>query len=95
MPTINGVKTVVLYLEGWQKRMVKDVLGIDCDTYTVKLEDPTILRYAVVTSQDLKRMYFTDWQIREMKDEVGVACEFVELRKDIPIMMYAAPIKQT
>ena len=95
MPTINGVKTVVLYLEGWQKRLVKDVLGIDCDTYTVKLEDPTILRYAVVTSQDLKRMYFTDWQIREMKDEVGVACEFVELRKDIPIMMYAAPIKQT
>ena len=94
MPIINGVKTVVLYLEDWQKRMVKDVLGIDCDTYTVKLEEPMVLRYAVITSQDLKRMYFTDWQIREMKDVAGVACEFVELRKDIPKMMYAAPLKQ-
>jgi hypothetical protein len=92
MPIINGVKTVVLYLEGWQKRMVKDVLGIDCDTYTVKLVEPVVLRYAVVTSENLKRMYFTDWQIREMKDEAGVACEFVELRKDPIVPMYAAPM---
>ena len=95
MPIINGVRTIVLYLEDWQQRMVKDVLGIDCDTYAVRIEEPTVLRYAVITSQDLKRMYFTDWQIREMKDELGFACEYVELRKDPPVPMYASPIKQT
>jgi hypothetical protein len=92
MITDDGVKTVVLYLEDWQKRMVKNFLGVDCDTYTVKLEKPVQLRYAILTSDKLKRMYFTDWQIREMRDEAGVACEFVELHKDVAVAMYGVPI---
>jgi hypothetical protein len=27
-----GVKTLVIYLEDWQKRMIKDFLGVDCNT---------------------------------------------------------------
>jgi hypothetical protein len=79
----NGVKTVVLYLEDWQKRMVKDFLHIDCNTYEVPVGDPIGMMYGVPTSDELKRMYFTDWQIREMKDVAGVSCEFIELRKDV------------
>jgi hypothetical protein len=90
MPTKN-VKTVVLYLEDWQKRMVKDFLGIDCNTYKVEIADPVIFRYGVPTNEGLKRMYFTDWQIREMKDIAGASCEFIELHKDTVHTLYAAP----
>ena len=88
----NGVKTVVLYLEDWQMRMIKDFLGVDCDTYTVELGGhPGVLRYGLPVHEESKRMYFTDWQIREMKDEAGVSCEFVELHKDVIHTLYAAP----
>jgi hypothetical protein len=78
----NGVKTLVLYLTDWQKRMVKDFLGHVCDTYEVSIEDPTVLRYGIPTHVETKRMYFTDWQMREMRDEAGVVCEFIELTKE-------------
>lgn len=89
----NGVKTVVLYLEDWQKRMVKDFLGLDCDTYEVEIgKDPgAVLRYGIPTHEELKRMYFTDWQIREMRDIAGVSCEFVELIKDGIHLKYKVP----
>ena len=88
----NGVKTVVLYLEDWQKRMVKDFLGIDCNTYEVAIgNDPGQIRYGVPTHEELKRMYFTDWQIREMKDLAGVSCEFIELHKGAIHTLYSAP----
>ena len=87
----NGVKTVVLYLEDWQKRMVKDFLGVDCNTYEVPLSDPSVFKYGVPTSEKLKRMYFTDWQIREMKDEAGVSCEFIELHKGPGGIRYGVP----
>jgi hypothetical protein len=88
----NGVKTVVLYLEDWQVRMIKDFLGISCDTYTVDLsKGPVMFKYGVPVHEESKRMYFTDWQIREMKDEAGVSCEFVELHKDAIHTLYAAP----
>jgi hypothetical protein len=95
MPT-QGVKSVVLYLEDWQQRMIKDTLGIECNTYTVDVNVPgdPIVRYKVVTpSEDaaLKRMYFTDWQIRELRDLTGVHCEFIELHPDAIRMLYAAP----
>ena len=90
----NGVKTVVLYLEGWQKRMVKDFLGIDCDKYEVSLGgDPVLhMRYGLPTDEQLKRMYFTEWQIREMKDTAGFSCEFIELHKSAIGMLYMAPV---
>jgi hypothetical protein len=89
----NGVKTVVLYLEGWQKRMVKDFLGIDCNTYEVPVGSPPIAthKYGITTDEKLKRMYFTEWQIREMKDIAGHSCEFVELHKDAIHILYMAP----
>jgi len=89
----GGVKTLVLYLEDWQKRMVKDVLGVDCDTYEVQIGKATkpILRYGIPTDESLKRMYFTDWQIREMRDEAGVVCEFIELTKEAGVRYMAPP----
>ena len=91
MVEIKGVKTLVLYLEDWQKRMIKDFLGKVCDTYEVSIEDPAVWRYGVPTRKDTKRMYFTDWQIREMRDEAGVVCDFVELHKDIIHSLYEVP----
>ena len=85
----KGVKTLILYLEDWQKRMIKDFLGVDCDTYEVAIEDPVVLKYGIPTHGETKRMYFTDWQIREMRDEAGVVCEFVELHKGIGPFLYA------
>jgi len=90
----NGVKTLVLYLEDWQKRMVKDFLGKDCNTYDVEIGTPTspTHKYGIRTDETLKRMYFTDWQIREMRDETGVVCEFIELTKECGhYMRYGVP----
>jgi hypothetical protein len=92
----QGVKTVVLYLEDWQQRMIKDTLGLSCDTYTVDVNVPSgpIVRYKVVTPGEdaaLKRMYFSDWQIRELRDLTGVHCEFIELDPEAKRMLYAAP----
>lgn len=89
----NGVKTVVLYLEDWQKRMVKDFLGVECNTYEVEIGKSSSVthKYGIPTHEGSKRMYFTDWQIREMRDEVGVVCEFVELHKDNLHMLYMVP----
>lgn len=77
----KGVKTLVLYLEDWQKRMIKDVLGVECNPYEVSLEDPTVLRYGLLIHREPKRMYFTDWQLREMRDEAGKECEYIEISK--------------
>ena len=52
----KGVKTLVLYLEDWQKRMIKDVLGVECNPYEVSLEDPTVLRYGLLIHREPKRM---------------------------------------
>jgi hypothetical protein len=91
----NGVKTVVLYLEDWQKRMIKDFLGVDADTYEVPHEDPVVIKYGPITHKESKRMYFTDWQIREMRDESGVVCEFIELTKEVqPFLKYMVPTSQ-
>ena len=89
----NGVKTVVLYLEDWQKRMIKDFLGLDCDTYEVRIETPPVMKYGIPTREDLKRMYFSDWQIREMRDEAGVVCEFIELHKNDIGIRYMVPTR--
>jgi hypothetical protein len=91
---VNGVKTAVLYLEDWQKKMIKDFLKIDCDTYTVSLgggPNPVHTRYGILTDEKLKRMYLTDWQIRELKEEIGDMCDYIELHKDIVSALYMPP----
>ncbi len=92
----KGVKTLVLYLDDWQKRMVKDFLGVDCDTYEVEIGTPTgpVPKYGIPVHLESKRMYFTDWQIREMRDEAGVVCEFIELTKEAkPGFRYMPPTR--
>ena len=90
---INGKKHLVLYLEDWQIRMVKDVLGVDCHYWVVPVDDESGMRYGVRTPRNpaLKRMYFTEWQQREIKDNTGAACDFVELSKGV-VLKYGVPI---
>ena len=84
---VKGVKTLRLYLEDWQKNMIKHELNLPdvCDYYDVQIGTPSnpITKYGVPTDEKLKRMYFTDWQIREIKYETGEVCEYVELTKVI------------
>jgi len=84
---VDGVKTLRIYLEDWQKNMIKHELNLPhvCDFYDVQIGKPSmpITKYGVPTDDKLKRMYFTEWQIREIRDETGVVCEFVELTKEI------------
>ncbi len=94
---IKGKKYLVLYLTDWQKRMVKDFLGVDCNTYQIPIEKkpPIVPMYAVrfPTNPECKKMYLTDWQIREMKDEAGISCDFIELCKDVMHYLYGVPPK--
>ncbi len=96
MPVVNGVRKVVLYLTEWQKQMIKDFLGVDCKTYEVDVPavPHPIMKYAIPTSDQYKRMYFTGWQMREIKDEAGVDCTFVELHKDVIKALYMVPVKK-
>ena len=91
----KGKKFLVLYLTDWQKRMVKDFLNIECNTWRVPVNDPQ-LKYGIglPTNPKVKKMYLTDWQIREMKQETGVYCEFVELEKRIVKTLYGLPPEQ-
>jgi len=76
-------KVLVLYLTDWQKRMVKDFLGVDCNYWTVRLGNEPVVRYGVVIPKDpkVKKMYLTDWQKREIEEEAGESCNFIELKK--------------
>ncbi len=79
---IDGKKYVVLYLTGWQMRMVEDVLGLPhCRVWYVPVGNHPVIRY--MGPQDkgsgAKRMYLTEWQRREIKDEADEDCLYVEL----------------
>ena len=99
---IDDKNVVVLYLEDWQKRMIKDFLGADCDYWEVPIEGQKgseafipINLYAVVTHKltESKKMYLTDWQMRELRDEAGITCDFVELTKESPFVKYGVSTK--
>ena len=87
----NGRKVLILYLTDWQRRMVKDFLGVDCHYWEVPIGDP-VIRYGVRTPENscVKKMYLTDWQKREMKDEAGACCDFIELEPGT-IVEYGVP----
>jgi hypothetical protein len=87
---IDNKKVVILYLEDWQQRMVKDFLGVDTDTWEVPIGGEIIPMYMARLPDKAvyKKMYFTDWQMRELRDEAGITCDFIELKKEIPISMY-------
>jgi hypothetical protein len=80
---IDDKNVVVLYLEDWQKRMIKDFLGLECDRWEVLVEDANNFKYgSPFPPSQYKRMYLTDWQMRELRDEAGITCDFVELKKE-------------
>jgi hypothetical protein len=81
----NGKQVVVLYLEDWQQRMIKDFLGVDCDQWEVPIEKGPVFLYGVFLHppSEYKRMYLTEWQMREVRDEAGTTCDFIELKKEI------------
>jgi hypothetical protein len=91
---LNGKKVVVLYLEEWQKRMIKDFLGVECDHWEIPIEEVPIYMYGVPSAEKIiyKRMYLTDWQMRELKDEAGITGYFIELKKETA-PKYAVPPK--
>ncbi len=80
---VRGKKVLILYLTDWQRRMVKDFLGVDCYYWEVPIGcgGPPVVRYGVrfPMNPNAKRMYLTDWQKREIKDEAGESCDFIEL----------------
>ena len=93
---LNGKKVVVLYLEDWQQRTIKDFIGVDCETWEIPLEGQITPLYMVPLPQPsmYKRMYLTDWQMRGLRDEAGMTCDFIELKKDSPIVpLYAVHTK--
>lgn len=85
--TTSGENIVVLYLEDWQKRMIKDFIGVECDRWDLPIStSPTMSAYACPNSfspSKHKRMYLTNWQRKELRDEAGASCDFIELRRDI------------
>jgi len=84
-------KYVHIYLEDWQMRMVKDVLGETCATYTVEIDSGIGMLYAPPRpfTGDVHRMYLTEWQIKLVRAATGGDCEYVELVKHgAPIYLY-------
>jgi len=96
----NEKNVVFLFLENWQKRMIKDFLGADCDSWEVPVEEGVKVMYGIPSPNkkiEHKRMYLTDWQMRELRDEAGITCDFIELKKGIDtigaIYRYGVPPK--
>ena len=94
---IQGKKKLLLYLEDWQIRMIKDVLDQECHVWEVAIEGQPVMRYFGMQARNAdldpktKRMYFTEWQRREIEDETGEKCDFVELKPDVGHYRYMAP----
>jgi hypothetical protein len=98
----EGKNQVVIYLEDWQMRMVRDFLGKDCHFWLVPIDSHPVVRYmgpvaaaAGAATRTVKRMYLTEWQKREIADETGqpCPCDFIELERGMNIR-YGAPVSQ-
>jgi hypothetical protein len=80
---IQGKQFLVLYLEDWQRRMIKDLLGVTTHVWRIPTDSGPVARYLPAPARSVppkaKRMYLTDWQRKEIKDTTGEECEFVEL----------------
>ena len=93
----EGKNEVAVYLEDWQMKMVKDVLGKDCHVWCVPTDSGPVMKYGAPTAvgtapHSVQRMYLTSWQKRQIADASGESCpcEFVELESDM-IVRYGAP----
>jgi len=89
---VHDKLVIVLYLEDWQKRLIKDFLGKECDTWDVPIKEAHNLKYgSPCPPSEHKRMYLTDWQMRELRDLAGVTCDFIELEKGIVLKYFVSP----
>ena len=89
---VGGKKKLFLYLTDWQRRMIKDFLGVNCHVWDVSLGSGPVVRYGVRPEfRRTKKMYLTDWQKREIMDETGESCNFVRLQKDVIRALYGIP----
>lgn len=91
-------KQLVLYLEDWQIRMVKDFLNVDCHRWIVPIDEGPVVKYQgpfpmAQAHGEVKRMYLADWQKREIAAETGEQCEFIELHEGT-VVRYGAPTPQ-
>ena len=95
-------KTAKIYLEGWQKKLIKDTLKVDCDYCEIHPTDeakivrymgPKVLKYMGPPNAKVgqQRMYLTEWQRREIRDLFGAAQDYFELVKNGTICMYKGP----
>jgi len=73
---IDGKTYVLIYLTGWQVRMVEDFCHMTCRVWTVPVVNGTGGRY--MGPQDkgsgAKRMYLEEWQRMEIKATTGEEC---------------------
>ena len=82
---------LTIYLTEWQKRMVKDYLGVDAKFIAVPIEGGQILLYQALPAPPVVAkhaiMYFTDEQMAMVKDtfHVTAACNHMEIGLDLPI----------
>ena len=90
----DGKNVVILYLTNWQRRMIKDFLGMECDRWEVPMEKAKRMRYGFLADHpvEYKKMYLTDWQMRELRDEAGITCDFVELKKESSAFCGVVPL---
>ena len=91
---------LVLYLEDWQMRMVKDFCGRTCHRLILPIDGEPRPKYngpppPGEPPSGNKKMYLSEWQRREIAHEMGEQCEFIELSEAIfPHVRYGAPIPQ-
>jgi hypothetical protein len=86
----NEKDVVVLPLEDWQKKMIKDILGVDCNSFSIPVDDGFNLLYAPPFLDEKitqHRMYFTEQQMKKLSDK-GITCDFIELTKEASHYMY-------
>jgi len=93
---IDGKKHVVLYLTGWQMRMVEDVLDIpNCHVWYVPVGNSSTMKYIGPHDKGsgAKRMYLTEWQRQEIKGEANEDCMYIELGPSEPQPRYNGAFK--
>jgi hypothetical protein len=92
----NRDHAVSIYLEDWQMRLVKDVMGAEHTIWEIPIKEPTVYKYGVnePVNPKAKRMYLTGWQKAQILDETGEVCNFIEIAPNIPhIFRYGVPAK--
>jgi hypothetical protein len=83
MPEERTMRRLEVYLEDWQMRVVRDVLGVTCHVWRPAVNGDLNLLYYVRTAEDpaMPRLYLESWQQRQLRDEAARICDFVVLQK--------------